>query len=143
MLVTPADHRWNGIVISDINWLNEEQFVMPERQSCARRLVEDLLRDLGLRQPLLTAAIEVGSNAALKQTVMAGRGVAIMAHRAAASELASGALGVARLPGLTRHDLYSVVDTRQPQSLLNARFLDFLHRSYSASSQRAFTAGPT
>ena len=142
VLVTPASHRWNGAVIADANRLPEEPFIMRERHSCARRLVDERLQDLGLRQPPVTVVIEVGSSEALKQAVMAGMGVAIMAYRAAASELASGSLGMARLSGPIRHDLYSVVDTRQPQSLLNIRFLEFLHCSCPASPQRALTAGP-
>ena len=141
VLVTPPGHRWNGAAISDVNLLAEEQFIMRERQSCARRLLDHVLRDLGLRYPLQTVAIDVGSNTALKRAVMAGRGVAIMPHRAAAQELATGALGVARLHGVTCHDLYSVVNTRQAQSLLNARFVEFLHRSFSAPRQRACLVG--
>jgi DNA-binding transcriptional LysR family regulator len=64
-----------------------------------RQLLEDELRSYGVRLRDLNVQLELGLQESVRSAVMAGYGVAFIAHSALESELAAGQLACARVEG--------------------------------------------
>ena len=65
-----------------------------------RRIVEDELRRLGLRLRDLDVHLELGLQESVRSAVLGGYGVTFISRAAVEAELASGALGEARVEGM-------------------------------------------
>jgi LysR family transcriptional regulator, low CO2-responsive transcriptional regulator len=77
--------------------LARDTLFLREDGSGTRMAVEDFLRSAGL---VLEGAVELGSDSAIKQAVMAGLGIAILSRQAIQLELEVGRLALLRIRGL-------------------------------------------
>jgi DNA-binding transcriptional LysR family regulator len=74
---------------------HDQRWLLREPGSGTRAATEALLDGLGLDPPTMT----LGSNAAIREAVVAGLGVSLMSRDAVARDLAGGALAVQETPG--------------------------------------------
>jgi DNA-binding transcriptional LysR family regulator len=80
-----------------LDWADEQTWLLRERGSRTREVTEKFLEGLGLRHPPRT--LTVGSNAAIRESVIAGLGVTLVSRDALSRELADGSLVEVPLPG--------------------------------------------
>ncbi len=98
IFVAPAGHRLaTGCDVSPDDLL-AETFLMRERGSGTRILMERLLDRLGEGRPYETVAM--GTNETIKQAVIAGLGIAFLSAHTVATELTDGRLLMVRAPGV-------------------------------------------
>lgn len=98
IFVAPAGHRLaTGCDVSPDDLL-EETFLVRERGSGTRILMERLLDRLGEGRPYETVAM--GTNETIKQAVIAGLGIAFLSAHTVATELTDGRLVMIRAPGV-------------------------------------------
>jgi DNA-binding transcriptional LysR family regulator len=90
VLVAPADRR----AATDAAGLADHSWLLREPGSGTRGAVVDLLTQLGINPPTLT----LGSNGAIRRSVEAGLGVAVLSRDAVADQLERGLLVEWRVP---------------------------------------------
>lgn len=129
VLIVPAGHRLARRRQTRLDEIADEPFVMRERGSGTRQLMEHQLarRGVELRHHLLA----VGSTTAVKQAVLAGLGVSLISERAVRAEVASGTLAVLTLTDI-RFDrrFLLVTDPNRTPSPLCSRFVKYLKTRY-------------
>ena len=98
VLIAPPDHR----LVADPDILAEEllreRFLARETGSGTRMLMERFLDRIGGGRPF--EVVDMGSNETIKQSVMAGLGVAIISAHTCLAELEDGKLATLRVTGL-------------------------------------------
>lgn len=93
VLAVPADHPWQKKEYVTLDEVSEEPFVIRERGSATREILEEYLQkntDRGLSK--FNIVCEMGSSEAVKEAIMAGLGVSIISVHAIKRELKQGAL---------------------------------------------------
>jgi DNA-binding transcriptional LysR family regulator len=125
ILIAPPDHRLAGdsdILAED---LLQERFLARERGSGTRALMERFLERIGGGR--VFEIVEMGTNETIKQSVMAGLGVAIISAHTCLTEIAEGrlvALQVAGLPLVRQWFLLNRSD--REMSKATRKFRDFI-----------------
>ena len=99
VLVCPPGHRFAGRTIRAHELANETLVVMQEGAG-VRRIVDDVLRRLGVRIRDLDLRLELGLQESVRSAVLAGFGVTFISRWAVEAELASGVLAEARIEGM-------------------------------------------
>lgn len=124
VVVAGALHRLADRGSASLDELAAELFVVRERGSGTREVTEDAFRAHGLA-PRRT--LEVGSTAAIMQTVAAGLGVAIVSAAAAADQIALGTLAVVPVPAMViRRSLTRLTVPGRRESPATAAFVALL-----------------
>jgi DNA-binding transcriptional LysR family regulator len=124
VLVVPPRHRWVGQRISPPA-LSQEPIILRESGSGSRASVVASLERYGMALADLNVALELGSNAAIKDAVRRGLGVAFLSRMAVRKELDGRELEMVEVDGLDlAREFYLVYDRRRP---LGAAALAFLH----------------
>ncbi|MDD5723143.1 MAG: selenium metabolism-associated LysR family transcriptional regulator [Syntrophales bacterium] len=93
VLVVPEGHKWGRKASVTIDELSREPFIIREKGSATRSILEDYLQtntDKALSQ--FNIICELGSSEAVKEAIIAGLGVSILSDRAVGRELAGGLL---------------------------------------------------
>jgi DNA-binding transcriptional LysR family regulator len=88
VLAVPSGHRWAGKSSVTLEEIMEEPFIVREKGSGTREVLERYLKDqanTGLAKFRITA--EFGSSEAVKEAILAGLGVSILSIRAITREL--------------------------------------------------------
>ncbi len=107
--------------------LSKEPFLVREKGSGTRSLMERLFEEAGVPQPPI--AMEIGSNETIKQAVMAGLGLSFISAHTVAAEVADGRLRVLEVEGLPVVRQWLVVHARDKRLLPAAGALvEFLAR---------------
>jgi DNA-binding transcriptional LysR family regulator len=104
--IVPRGHPLLGTTAIDPARLAGETIFLRETGSGTRLAAEEFWRQAGLS---LDDAIELGSDSAIKQVVMAGLGVAILSRQAIELELSVGRLAVLPVQGLPLHRQWFLV----------------------------------
>jgi DNA-binding transcriptional LysR family regulator len=99
VLACKPEHRFANRTIT-IDELRREPLIVMQEGAGLRHLLEDELRPRGVRMRDLNIQLELGLQESVRSAVMAGYGVAFIAHSALESELAAGQLASARVEGL-------------------------------------------
>lgn len=114
VLIAPAEHRLAGREKIQAEDLAKERFLAREPGSGTRMLMERFLERVGRGRPF--DLVEMGSNETIKQSVLAGLGIAIISAHTCISELRDRklvALSVAGLPLVRQWFLLNRIN-RQP-----------------------------
>ena len=98
VVIAPATHRLvrkRNVKVED---LKDEPFILREPGSGTRVVAEAALAEHGLHP---ASGLQLGSTEAIKQTVAAGLGLALVSRAAAADQLALGYIAVLKMSGMT------------------------------------------
>ena len=99
VLACPPGHPFAGKTVS-IGDLRKENLILMQEGAGVREAIEDALRGAGVRVRDFDARLELGLQESVRTAVEAGYGVTFISRTAVESELAAGALAVARVQGL-------------------------------------------
>jgi DNA-binding transcriptional LysR family regulator len=125
VLVCPPRHRFAGATIT-LEELREEPLIVMQAGAGVRAVIEEELRSEGMKLRDFDVHLELGLQESVKSAVVAGYGVTFISRSAVESELAAGALAVARVKGLEPAREISLVRSvgRAPSRVADA-FLAF------------------
>jgi DNA-binding transcriptional LysR family regulator len=125
VLVCPPGHRFAGQSIA-LDDLRDEPLLVMQEGAGVRQVIEDELRQSGTRLRDLGVRLELGLQESVKSAVEAGHGVTFISRTAVESELAAGALALARVKGLEPSREISLVRAagRMPTRVADA-FVEF------------------
>lgn len=116
-LVVPTGHRWWRRKQVTVAELLTQPFVIRERGSGSRGCLERALAMAGVGRSCLKVALEQGSNAAVRESVRQGSGLAVLSKLAVADDLSAGLLHAVNIVGLKlERNFYVVRDRRQALS---------------------------
>jgi DNA-binding transcriptional LysR family regulator len=99
ILACPAGHRFAGRTVS-LDELREETLILMQEGAGVRQIVEDALRQQGVRLRDLDVRLVLGLQESVRRAVEAGYGVTFISRTAVESDLAAGRLVEARVEGL-------------------------------------------
>jgi DNA-binding transcriptional LysR family regulator len=130
VLAVAAGHPWARRSTVRPTELAGQAFVMRERGSGTRKVMEEVFarHDLGLGD--LRVALEVTGNEAVRQAVKAGAGVTVISRRAIEDDVRCKILVALRLQGLRLvRDFFLVTHKSRSRSPLGKAFLSCLRQS--------------
>ncbi len=99
VLAVPADHRRAGKSLT-LEELKTEPLVLMQEGAGIRQMIDDELRELGLRLRDLNVQLELGLQESARAAVLGGFGATFISRIAIEGDLAAGALATARVEGL-------------------------------------------
>jgi LysR family transcriptional regulator, transcriptional activator of the cysJI operon len=99
ILACPPGHAFAGRSVG-IDELRGDKLILMQEGAGVRQIVDDELREHGLRLRDLDVRLELGLQESVRSAVQAGYGVAFISRTAVESELAAGTLAAARVEGL-------------------------------------------
>lgn len=99
VLVCPPGHRFAGRKIT-LDDLRAEPLIVMQEGAGVRQVIEDELRQVGVRLRDLNVALELGLQESVRSAVLGGHGITFISRAAVEADLASGALAPARVAGL-------------------------------------------
>ena len=125
VLVVGASHPWAGLATIAPAQLSDTPWVLRERGSGTRAILETTLATFGLALSDLTVALELPSNEAVRAAVSAGAGATVISRLVVEASLSSGALTALDFPlprrrfVMVRHkERYVTQAERELQNLL-------------------------
>lgn len=126
-LVVAPNHRWAKSPAMPVESLRGEAIILREPGSGSRRLLEAGLERAGVGVARLEVACELGSNAAIKDAVGRGLGVAFLSYLCVRRELEAGELVRVEVRELDlRRSFYCVRDRHRPSSPAAGAFARFI-----------------
>ncbi len=134
-LIVPADHPWAAKNQVSLNMMRAEPFIIREAGSGTRKSLQRRLAEMGGDIGQLNIVAEMGSTAAVIQSIKNHIGISILSPVAVSEELAAGTLKALTVNGmrLKRFFYLTVHQDRTPSPLCSA-FIDFLKQTFSTST---------
>jgi DNA-binding transcriptional LysR family regulator len=127
VLIIPSGHRAAARRTISLRALRAEKLIIREPGSGSRRVLEMSLERAGTSLAALNVTLELGSNAAIKDAVRRGLGVAFLSQTAARRELDSHDLRTVAVQGLDlTRQFYLVFHRGRPLPPAASVFLHFL-----------------
>ena len=99
VLAVPADHKRAGKSLT-LEELKSEPLVLMQEGAGIRQMIDDELRELGVRLRDLNVKLELGLQESARAAVLGGFGATFISRIAIEGDLAAGTLAVARVQGL-------------------------------------------
>ncbi|MGC8644414.1 MAG: selenium metabolism-associated LysR family transcriptional regulator [Isosphaeraceae bacterium] len=126
-LIVPAGHAWARRRIISLEALASESLIVREPGSGTRHLLETSLESAGTGLAELNVSLELGSNAAIKDAVKRGLGIAFLSRLAVQRELDAKELAAVAVRGLCLdRDFYLVYHRQRPLSPAASAFRRFV-----------------
>jgi DNA-binding transcriptional LysR family regulator len=125
VLAVPKRHRFANKTIS-LDELREEPLVLMQEGAGVRQVIEDELREAGVRLRDLDVRLELGLQESARSVVLAGHGVTFISRWAIEADVAAGALAIARVEGLEPSREISLVRaTGRAETRVAQAFVEF------------------
>jgi DNA-binding transcriptional LysR family regulator len=102
VLIAPADNSWFAGNVASLGELQKAPFVLRERGSGTRAIMEQKLKEVGFASEGLNISMILGSTEAVKRAVASGAGVSIVSERAVLNEVE---LGTIKMGGISDLEL--------------------------------------
>jgi DNA-binding transcriptional LysR family regulator len=99
VLAVPRGHRFANHTVS-LDELKREPLVLMQEGAGVRQVIDDELRAAGVRLRELDVRLELGLQESARSAVLGGFGVTFISRSAIESDLAAGAVAIARVEGL-------------------------------------------
>ncbi|MGZ4398841.1 MAG: LysR substrate-binding domain-containing protein, partial [Gaiellaceae bacterium] len=99
VLAVPAGHKRGGKSLT-LEELKAEPLVLMQEGAGIRQMIDDELRELGVRLRDLNVKLELGLQESARAAVLGGFGATFISRIAIEGDLAAGTLAVARVEGL-------------------------------------------
>lgn len=127
VVAVPPKHPWTRKKIVPVDALRQEPFILREKGSGTRRIMEERLGKAGITTADLKVVAVMGSSDAVRQAVKAGLGISVLSIRALRDDMCADRLAAVRIKGVPMERNFSILllkgKTRSP---LCRHFLDFL-----------------
>jgi DNA-binding transcriptional LysR family regulator len=134
VLAVGTKHPWARRSTVRPTELAGQAFIMRERGSGTRKVMEETLARHDLEPGSLHVALEVTGNEAVRQAVKAGAGVAVISRRAIEDDIRCELIVPLRLQGVKLvRDVFLVTHKSRSRSPLGKTFLSFLQQSAQPS----------
>jgi DNA-binding transcriptional LysR family regulator len=131
VLAVPAGHRRAGKTLS-LEELKDEPLVLMQEGAGIRQMIDDELRELGLRLRDLNVQLELGLQESARAAVLGGFGATFISRIAIEGDLAAGTLAVARVEGLEpARDVQLVRATGRAETRVAQAFVAFARERLS------------
>ena len=125
VLVVPEGHRRAGKTMT-LDELKREPLVLMQEGAGVRHVIEDELREHGIRLRDLSVSLELGLQESARAAALAGFGATFISRAAVEGELAAGTLAIVRVQGLEpSRDVQLVRATGRAETRVGRAFLDF------------------
>jgi DNA-binding transcriptional LysR family regulator len=125
VLAVPPGHRFAGKTVG-LDDLRSETLIVMQEGAGVRQMIEDDLREAGLRLRDLDVRLELGLQESVKAAVAADHGVTFISRSSMEPELSAGSLAVARVKGLDpTREIALVRPTGRTPSRVADAFVDF------------------
>ncbi len=125
VLAVPPKHRLAGKTVS-LDELRRETLIVMQEGAGVRQMIEDELREAGLKLRDLDVRLELGLQESVKAAVAAGHGVTFISRSSMEPELASGSLAASRVKGLDpAREISLVRSTGRTPSRVAEAFVEF------------------
>ncbi len=118
VLIAPPRHRLAGCIQISLKELAREHFLLREAGSGTREALQQAFEEAGL---VLQVSMQVGNNSAIKQSVAAGLGIALISRVAINLELEMGRLVVLDVEGFPIMHKWSLVHLKEKNLSAPAR----------------------
>src|SRR5881275_1779585 len=99
VLAVPRGHPFAGRTVT-LDELKQEPIVLMQEGAGVRQVIDDELREVGVRLRDLDVRLELGLQESARSAVLAGYGVTFISRSAIDADVESGALAIARVDGL-------------------------------------------
>ena len=99
VLAVHPEHPWAKKKSVTLNDVTGEPFIMRESGSGTRKVINRILEENGIREADLDEVAEIGSTAAVKESIKAGIGVSILSRRAIMDDVDCGRLATVTVKG--------------------------------------------
>ena len=99
VLAVPRGHRFADRTVS-LDELKDEPLVLMQEGAGVRQVIDDELREAGLRLRDLDVRLELGLQESARSAVLAGYGVTFISRSAIDADVAAGTVAVAQVEGL-------------------------------------------
>jgi DNA-binding transcriptional LysR family regulator len=130
VLAVPAAHPWAGRSSVRLAELAGQPFIMRERGSGTRKVMEQAMLDHALNPGGLRVVLEVTGNEAVRQALKAGAGVSIISRRAIEDDIRCKMVAALRIQGVRLvRDFFLVTHKSRSRSPLGKAFLSLLQQS--------------
>lgn len=127
VLVVPPTHPWSSRSSVKANELPTQPFLIRERGSGTRKIMEQALEEHNLSMGAFRVTGEMGSNEAIRQAVKTGGGIAIISKLAVASDITHHELNAIPVAGLKlTRTFYLITHRHRSRSPICNAFLTFL-----------------
>jgi DNA-binding transcriptional LysR family regulator len=125
VLAVPARHRFAGKRVT-IDELRGEPLVLMQEGAGVRQVIEDELRERGVRLRDLDVRLELGLQESARSAVLGGFGVTFISRAAIDADVAAGMLAIARVEGLDPSREISLArSTGRAETRVAQTFVDF------------------
>ena len=126
-LVVSARHPWAGRNTVRLHELQEEPFILREKGSGTRKVIDRILEDNGIPPASLKEVAEIGSTAAIKESVRAGIGISILSVKSVEQEVGCGELITIQIEGVQfERPFYLIKRKKRELSPVAAVFWEYL-----------------
>jgi DNA-binding transcriptional LysR family regulator len=99
VLAVPSGHRFANATVT-LDELRQEPLVLMQEGAGVRQVIEDELREAGVRLRDLDVRLELGLQESARSAVLAGHGITFISRSAIDADVAAGSIAVARVEGL-------------------------------------------
>jgi DNA-binding transcriptional LysR family regulator len=99
VLAVPSGHRFANRAIT-LDELKEEPLVLMQEGAGVRQVIDDELREAGVRLRDLDVRLELGLQESARSAVISGYGITFISRSAIEADLAAGTVAVAQVEGL-------------------------------------------
>jgi DNA-binding transcriptional LysR family regulator len=125
VLAVPRGHRFADKAVS-LDELKQEPLVLMQDGAGVRQVIDDELREAGVRLRDLDVRLELGLQESARSAVLAGYGITFISRSAIESDLAAGTVAVARVEGLEpSREIALVRSTGRAETRVAQAFVEF------------------
>jgi DNA-binding transcriptional LysR family regulator len=125
VLAVPRGHRFADRTIS-LEELQREPLVLMQEGAGVRQVIDDELREAGVRLRDLDVRLELGLQESARSAVLAGYGVTFISRAAVDAAVGAGTLAIARVDGLDASREISLVRASgRAETRVGQAFVDF------------------
>ena len=125
VLAVPRGHRFADKEVS-LDELKQEPLVLMQEGAGVRQVIDDELREAGLRLRDLDVRLELGLQESARSAVVAGYGITFISRSAIESDIAAGTVAVARVEGLEpSREIALVRSTGRAETRVAQAFVEF------------------
>ncbi len=127
ILAAHPDHPWTHKKSINLGDIFSEPFILREQDSGTRRVIAQFLKANGFKETDLQEIAEIGSTAAIKESIKLGLGVSILSRRAIMDNITFGTIATIPVKGFhLQRPFYLVKRKNKALPPVAAAFYDYL-----------------